>query len=478
MNDAGRIRAELDRRLEPARAQLQRQRVALARSEGFAQGVELMPRLALGLVLAWFGLRALGGAPIVPAWTLPAMLLLVPPAAALALARRERRSRVAPYDAAVEYDAAARTQDRVSAAYDLAAHRSADPREHAFADAAVADGLEHAQRNLLDVVGAPPPPARARVAPALLALLIAALPLGFLLLETTPPAPPPPPPPVQSARVPPPPADERPAPPAPDQPATPPRETAAAARSTEGSAQSGSAPGERGVPLPGEAQAGQRGTATPGAGSGGQGQASRSQAPAEPAPAPAATKQAPKPRLATETPRELGSENAAAPGGPARATGRMAPVTNQRPGLDRGPERDDSPPSEDEPIEDETEESEQRGGVMPMGRDRQQPPTRELSISGEGPPDDGRGGPTPPKKSRGTAALVLGLRLPDQIRGRPNPGTAKTSLAPRPPQAEPGPTHPPSPGAAGPAAPQSLEVHGDLDRLVLRYHELLRQPQR
>jgi hypothetical protein len=71
---------------------------------------------------------------------------------------------------------------------------------------------------------------------------------------------------------------------------------------------------------------------------------------------------------------------------------------------------------------------------MPMTRQDQRSPARELSISGDGPPDQGRGGPTPPKKSRGTASLVLGIRLPDQVRGQPNPGTAKTNLEETPPR--------------------------------------------
>ena len=90
----------------------------------------------------------------------------------------------------------------------------------------------------------------------------------------------------------------------------------------------------------------------------------------------------------------------------------MAAVGNRRSGLERAITREDDEEGEDdEEIEDEKEESEQRGGVMPMGRDRSQSPSRELAISGDGPPRDGRGGPTPPKKSRGTAALVLGIPL-------------------------------------------------------------------
>jgi hypothetical protein len=155
----------------------------------------------------------------------------------------------------------------------------------------------------------------------------------------------------------------------------------------------------------------------------------------------------------------------------------MAAVGNERPGLERGTERDEDVDTEDEEIEDEDEESEQRGGVMPMTRDRKQATSRELSISGSGPPDDGRGGPTPPKKSRGTASLVLGIRLPDQVRGRPNPGTAKTSIEQVPPKpqdraarrATPAPTNGPSAWPQTPAAPTR-----DLAETLRRYHELLR----
>ena len=155
----------------------------------------------------------------------------------------------------------------------------------------------------------------------------------------------------------------------------------------------------------------------------------------------------------------------------------MAAVGNQRSGMERGSERDDDPDADDEDVEDEKEETEQRGGVMPMTRDRMQAPSRELSISGNGPPDDGWGGPTPPKKSRGTASLVLGVRLPDQVRGQTNPGTAKTTIEQIPPvpQAEaPRPASParsegPSPNVKTPARPL-----GDLAETVRRYHEILR----
>ena len=41
------------------------------------------------------------------------------------------------------------------------------------------------------------------------------------------------------------------------------------------------------------------------------------------------------------------------------------------------------------------------------------------------PDANGRGGPSKQKKSRGVASLVLGVPIPDHIKGRPNPGKTK-----------------------------------------------------
>jgi len=85
-------------------------------------------------------------------------------------------------------------------------------------------------------------------------------------------------------------------------------------------------------------------------------------------------------------------------------------------------------------------------------KDRQAAPTRDLGISGEqGPPGGGRGGPTPPKKSRGTASLVLGVPIPDFVRGRLGPGVSKVTRE----RVEPAPM--PGEGAVAVAAqPRSL----------------------
>jgi len=116
----------------------------------------------------------------------------------------------------------------------------------------------------------------------------------------------------------------------------------------------------------------------------------------------------------------------------------------------RGTEREDD--EADEPTEDEKSANTQRGGIQPTMKDRQAAPTRDLGISGEqGPPGGGRGGPTPPKKSRGTASLVLGVPIPDFVRGRLGPGVSKVTRE----RVEPAPM--PGEGAVAVAAqPRSL----------------------
>lgn len=106
--------------------------------------------------------------------------------------------------------------------------------------------------------------------------------------------------------------------------------------------------------------------------------------------------------------------------------GTLSPVQNAWSQHARTIEAGNDDEEADEPVEDEADSNQQRGGVQPSLKDRNEAPTRELGISGEeGPPGTGRGGPTPPKKSRGTASLVLGVPVPDFVKGRLGPGTTK-----------------------------------------------------
>ncbi len=96
--------------------------------------------------------------------------------------------------------------------------------------------------------------------------------------------------------------------------------------------------------------------------------------------------------------------------------------------------------SEEEIDADKPNESEHRGGMRPVLQDRQQSPTRDLGMTGsnKGPPGNGRGGPTPPKKSRGAGSLLLGVPVPDFIQGRLLPGISRLSRQMIPPQRQPG----------------------------------------
>ncbi len=102
------------------------------------------------------------------------------------------------------------------------------------------------------------------------------------------------------------------------------------------------------------------------------------------------------------------------------------PVASEWSSKDQTPQDDEEPEDDDEEVEDESEKSDARGGVQPNLRDRRPPSSRDLAIGfGNRPGGDGRGGPSQRKKSRGTASLVLGVPIPDHIKGQMNPGTTK-----------------------------------------------------
>jgi hypothetical protein len=83
----------------------------------------------------------------------------------------------------------------------------------------------------------------------------------------------------------------------------------------------------------------------------------------------------------------------------------------------------------DQPEDDDVQDQQQRGGAQPAARDRNVAPSRQLGISGpKGPPGAGRGGPTPIKKSRGTAAMLLGVPTPEMVEGQSRPGPVQRSF--------------------------------------------------
>jgi hypothetical protein len=78
-----------------------------------------------------------------------------------------------------------------------------------------------------------------------------------------------------------------------------------------------------------------------------------------------------------------------------------------------------------ERIEDDPDEESARTGTQPGLKDRRRTVSRDLSISSTGSGGDGRGGPSLPKKARGTGSMVLGVPIPDFVRGLLNPGTTR-----------------------------------------------------
>jgi hypothetical protein len=105
---------------------------------------------------------------------------------------------------------------------------------------------------------------------------------------------------------------------------------------------------------------------------------------------------------------------------------------------------EEQPLDNDQEVDEETDESEARGGLQPSLRDRRPAVNRDLII-GFGnlppPPDaNGRGGPGEHKKSRGVASLVLGVPIPDHVKADPNPGRIKITherVEPRADEASP-----------------------------------------
>jgi len=116
-----------------------------------------------------------------------------------------------------------------------------------------------------------------------------------------------------------------------------------------------------------------------------------------------------------------------------------SPTASDWQSRDQVSENDDQEIEDDEDTEDDEEEQENRGGVQPSLRDRRPPVSRDLQIGfGNRPNPDanGRGGPSEQKKSRGVASLVLGVPIPDRVKGRPGPGPTKITQERIEPEAE------------------------------------------
>jgi len=116
-----------------------------------------------------------------------------------------------------------------------------------------------------------------------------------------------------------------------------------------------------------------------------------------------------------------------------------SPAASQWSSKDQVTSDDEEDLEDDEEVDDEFDNSDARGGLQPALRDRKPPVNRDLGIgfgNMSNPDANGRGGPGERKKSRGVASLVLGVPIPDHIKGRPNPGKTKITQERVEPQEE------------------------------------------
>lgn len=132
---------------------------------------------------------------------------------------------------------------------------------------------------------------------------------------------------------------------------------------------------------------------------------------------------------------ESAASEMAIPGGRASG-GAMKSVSGQTRVREAPPAADAELMDDAAPLEETTSSSNQRGGIQPSLPDRTAAPSRELGITGPKSkrPGTGRGGPSPLKKARGTAALLMGVPTPDFIFGKLGPGPVASTLENSPPQ--------------------------------------------
>jgi hypothetical protein len=153
-------------------------------------------------------------------------------------------------------------------------------------------------------------------------------------------------------------------------------------------------------------------------------------------------KSPPKPQAPKDTPpppEETDEESGATAGKGASKGSNKNPTASDWKSKDQVTDNDDQELEAEEEVDDDEEEQENRGGVQPSLRDRRPPVSRDLTIGfGNGPNPDanGRGGPSEQKKSRGVASLVLGVPVPDRVKGRPGPGPTKVTQERIEPEAE------------------------------------------
>jgi len=148
----------------------------------------------------------------------------------------------------------------------------------------------------------------------------------------------------------------------------------------------------------------------------------------------------PEKEKTSETRRKKVVDQSSATAGRGSSSGSSRnPASTDWSSKDRTEAADNEAFDQEEDVDDEQSESEARGGLQPNLRDRRPPVNRDLSIgfgNRSTPDSNGRGGPGQRKKSRGVASLVLGVPVPDHVKGQPNPGRVKINQERVQPQGE------------------------------------------
>ena len=169
------------------------------------------------------------------------------------------------------------------------------------------------------------------------------------------------------------------------------------------------------------AQSGQAGSAVPGAS--GQGKEETRRKAGEPK----AQQQRQRPENTATPPREGASSSVA--GGSGNSSGSRLASSDHPFSADSagGEESLDAAADAAEDEEDETQEA--ASSRSPALVSRKAPVDRSLTLSADGDQNrdelNGRGGPSGLKKTRGVAAMLLGLPMSDHLGGEPNPGRVK-----------------------------------------------------
>ncbi|QTN32049.1 hypothetical protein HZ994_06795 [Akkermansiaceae bacterium] len=168
-----------------------------------------------------------------------------------------------------------------------------------------------------------------------------------------------------------------------------------------------------------------------------------SQAPSsEPEEQQLAKKKEPKPQKDKESDaddKKAEDESGATAGRGSSGGSSRNPASSDWASKDRTETADNEEFDQQEEVDDEDSESEARGGLQPNLRDRRPPVNRDLGIGfgNQASPDaNGRSGPGERKKSRGVAGLVLGVPIPDHVKGQSNPGRVKVNQERVQPQGE------------------------------------------